>query len=76
MSGILPSDDDFLLCYCTGLTFAGLRQACAAGRWPPPGKERTGKLCTGCVGDVLHCLRAWRVTDASLAVTELGPDSG
>ena len=75
MSRISPSDDDFLLCYCTNLTLAELRQACATGRWPVPGKERTGKLCTGCVGDVMHCLRQWRITDASLAVTELEPDS-
>jgi hypothetical protein len=39
------------------LTFAELRAAAAAGVRPPAGKERTGKLCTGCEGDVLHCLR-------------------
>jgi hypothetical protein len=49
--------DDELLCYCTSLTFGELRSACAWGAWPPPGKERTGRLCTGCEGDVLHCLR-------------------
>ncbi len=49
--------DTELLCYCTDLTFGDLRAACADGRWPPPGKERTGKLCTGCQGDLLICLR-------------------
>ncbi|HEV8616433.1 MAG TPA: hypothetical protein VGU22_13170 [Methylomirabilota bacterium] len=50
--------DGELLCYCTDLTFGELRAACRAGRWPPPGKERTGKLCTGCQGDLLVCLRS------------------
>jgi hypothetical protein len=50
----LPS---FLLCYCTNLTLDELRDACARGAWPPPGKERTGKLCTCCLGDLLYCLR-------------------
>jgi hypothetical protein len=49
--------DALLLCYCTNLTIGELRRACAAGRWPLPDKERTGKLCTGCMGDLLHCLR-------------------
>lgn len=49
--------DDVLLCYCTNLTVGELRAACAAGRWPLPGKERTGRLCTGCMGDLQHCLR-------------------
>ena len=53
-----PALDGELLCYCTRLTFAELRTACAAGAWPPAGKERTGKLCTGCQGDLLVCLRA------------------
>jgi len=53
-----PALDDELLCYCTRLTFGALRRACAAGTWPPPGRERTGKLCTGCQGDLLLCLRA------------------
>jgi hypothetical protein len=52
-----PALDGELLCYCTQLTFGDLRTACARGTWPPPGKERTGRLCTGCQGDVLHCLR-------------------
>jgi hypothetical protein len=52
-----PALDAELLCYCTGVTFGDLRAACDSGRWPPVGKERTGKLCTGCQGDVLHCLR-------------------
>jgi len=34
-----------------------LRDACARDAWPPPGKERTGKLCTGCLGDLLYGLR-------------------
>jgi hypothetical protein len=49
--------DDVLLCYCTGLTFGELRIACGRGSWPTPGKEQSGKLCTGCLGDLLHCLR-------------------
>ena len=49
--------DREVLCYCTGLTFGDLRRACMRGGWPPAGKERTGKLCTGCQGDILHCLR-------------------
>jgi hypothetical protein len=46
-----------LLCYCTNLTVGELREACLAGTWPLAEKERTGKLCTGCVGDLLYCLR-------------------
>ena len=49
--------DAVVLCYCTMLTVAELRGACASGRWPLPGKENTGKLCTGCLGDLLLCLR-------------------
>lgn len=49
--------DTLLLCYCTGLTIGRLRAACQENRWPLPGMERTGKLCTGCLGDLLHCLR-------------------
>ena len=49
--------DELLLCYCTMLTVGELRRACAEHRWPLPGKERTGKLCTGCAGDLVHCLR-------------------
>jgi hypothetical protein len=52
-----PEMDGLLLCYCTNLTIGELRRACRAGRWPLPDKERTGKLCTGCMGDLLHCLR-------------------
>jgi hypothetical protein len=55
-----PALDGELLCYCTGLTFGELRAACAGGAWPPAGKEETGKLCTGCQGDVLYCLRLLR----------------
>jgi hypothetical protein len=46
-----------LLCYCTNLTVGELRRACLDSRWPLPDKERTGKLCTGCLGDLLYCLR-------------------
>jgi hypothetical protein len=49
--------DSMLLCYCTNLTIGQLREACLAGTWPLADKERTGKLCTGCVGDLLYCLR-------------------
>jgi hypothetical protein len=48
--------DSLLLCYCTNVTIGELREACAAGRWPPAGKEHTGKLCTGCLGDLRYCL--------------------
>jgi hypothetical protein len=53
-----PDADALLLCYCTGLTVGALHAACREGRWPLPGMERTGKLCTGCLGDLLYCLRA------------------
>ena len=53
-----PSLDAEILCYCTDLTFGALRSACERGAWPPAGKERTGRLCTGCQGDLLYCLRA------------------
>jgi hypothetical protein len=58
-SGDTPPEpqDEMLLCYCTMLTIGELRVACEAGRWPPPEKENTGTLCTGCVGDLLFCLR-------------------
>jgi hypothetical protein len=49
--------DSMLLCYCTNLTVGELRRACLDRRWPLPDKERTGKLCTGCLGDLLYCLR-------------------
>jgi len=45
--------DSMLLCYCTNLTIGGLRAACLAGTWPLADMERTGKLCTGCLGDLL-----------------------
>ena len=54
--GPAPGHDPLLLCYCTDLTIGQLREACRAGTWPLPGKERTGKLCTGCLGDFLLCL--------------------
>jgi hypothetical protein len=52
-----PELDALLLCYCTNLTIGELRRACRAGQWPLPDKERSGKLCTGCMGDLLHCVR-------------------
>lgn len=62
MTDEIPTSlDAVLLCYCTGLTIGQLRTACAAGQWPLADKERTGKLCTGCVGDLLHCLRTFGV---------------
>lgn len=51
-----PGLQGFLLCYCTNLTVDELREAVRRGTWPLPGKERTGKLCTGCTGDLLYCL--------------------
>ena len=51
--------DSLLLCDCTMLTVGDLREACRTRRWPLPGKERTGKLCTGCMGDLLYCLRCF-----------------
>ena len=54
-----PALDAALLCYCTNVTIAELREACRTGRWPLPGKEETGRLCTGCAGDLLYCLRAF-----------------
>ncbi len=62
--------DAVILCYCTMLTVGEFRRACAAGRWPLPGKENTGKLCTGCVGDVLYCQERFETpTRAPLSVT-------
>jgi hypothetical protein len=49
--------DSMLLCYCTNLTVGELREACLAGTWPLAEKERTRKLRTGCVGDLLYCRR-------------------
>jgi hypothetical protein len=51
--------DSMLLCYCTNLTIGQLRKAGLAGTGPLADKERTGKLCTGCVGDLLYCLRRY-----------------
>ena len=56
-SGLDPALDAEILCYCTMLTFGQLRAAWLAGAWPPAAKERTGKLCTGCQGDLQYCLR-------------------
>jgi hypothetical protein len=57
---MIPADevrDDDLLCYCTRLTVGELRAACRTRTWPPPTAERTGKLCTGCMGDLQYLLR-------------------
>ena len=62
-AAVLEPDDTLLLCYCTNLTIGELREACRARRWPPPDKERTGKLCTGCVGDLLYLLRQFGHAD-------------
>ncbi len=60
MSAEVPAAlDPVLVCYCTDVTFGELREACRSGRWPLPGKEETGRLCTGCAGDLLYCLRAF-----------------
>ena len=53
-----PIPDSLLICYCTNLTMGELRAACRAGHWPPPGKDGTGKRCTGCLGDVNFLLKA------------------
>jgi hypothetical protein len=50
-------DGSILLCYCTNLTIDEVREACRTHRWPLAGKERTGKLCTGCLGDLNYLLR-------------------
>ena len=55
--GSAELSDEILLCYCTSLTMRELRQARETGQWPPVGKENTGKLCTGCLGDLQYCLR-------------------
>jgi hypothetical protein len=59
MSDRVEANDELLLCYCTHLTIGELKAACRRGGWPPTGKERSGKLCTGCLGDLLHCLRCF-----------------
>jgi hypothetical protein len=52
------------------LTVGEFRRAWAAGRWPLPGKENTGNLCTGCLGDVLYCQERFKTpTRAPLSVT-------
>lgn len=64
MTGAAPDlPDSLLLCYCTNLTLGELREACRARQWPPTKKEQTGKLCTGCLGDLLHCLRRFGADD-------------
>jgi len=57
---MIPADalrDEDLLCYCTRLTVGDVRTACKANAWPPPEADRTGKLCTGCMGDLQYLLR-------------------
>jgi hypothetical protein len=49
--------DSELLCYCVALTFGELRAGLRTGSWPPAGRELAGKLCTGCMGDLLYCVR-------------------
>lgn len=49
--------DNELLCYCVALTFGELRATLRTGSWPPASWERAGKLCTGCMGDLLFCVR-------------------
>ena len=62
--------DAVILCYCTMLTVGEFRRACTAGSWPLPGKESTGKLCTGCLGDVLYCQERFETRPrAPLSVT-------
>jgi hypothetical protein len=73
--GPLPEElDGLLLCYCTGLTIGELRLACAQGRWPTAGKEHSGKLCTGCLGDLLHCLRRFGAPDKA-PIVDAGTDA-
>jgi len=58
--GLIPESlDPELLCYCARLTFGELRAACRSGRWPLAEKDDAGKLCTGCMGDLLYCVRAF-----------------
>ena len=64
MSEPAPDElDGVLLCYCTGLTIGELRRACVWAFWPTPGMEPSGKLCTGCLGDLLYCLRRFGAPD-------------
>ncbi|HKX04125.1 MAG TPA: hypothetical protein VJX71_16650 [Methylomirabilota bacterium] len=58
MADLDAVDDALLLCYCTGLTVGELRESCRLDRWPPADKTQSGRLCTGCMGDLTHCLRA------------------
>lgn len=56
----LACPDSLLVCYCTMLTLGELREGLGGGRWPPADKERTGKLCTGCQGDLMYLMRRLR----------------
>ncbi len=58
--------DPALLCYCVALTVGELRSAVRAGRWPLPDKAQAGKLCTGCAGDLLHCVRILEAAGAAV----------
>ena len=71
-----PDLDARLLCYCTRLTIGQLRAACTEGRWPIPGMDRTGKLCTGCLGDLLHCLRQFGARGAAPGLEPPSPGDG
>ena len=68
MSDVPGKLDGVLLCYCTGLTIGELRVACGQRRWPVPDKAGSGKLCTGCLGDLLHCLRLFGAEDKASAL--------
>ena len=74
MSAASGELDGLLLCYCTGLTIGELRQACGQGRWPVPDKANSGKLCTGCLGDLLHCLRLFGAADKA-SVLDVATDA-
>jgi hypothetical protein len=63
VSELARHHDPLLLCYCTDLTIGELRRAVQEGRWPLAGKELTGRLCTGCMGDLLYCLDRFRAGD-------------
>lgn len=45
-----------IFCYCNNLTMGELMRALRESRWPPPGRENTGRLCTGCMPDLLCCM--------------------
>lgn len=65
-STLAASLDSQILCYCTNLTIGEFRKALHEGTWPISGKENTGKLCTGCLGDVLYCQERLKAGRSSL----------